>query len=315
MTNGSHVLRGAVGMCFVGSSVGVSHALVDAPLFTAQALRYAVATLLLLAVARIAGVRVARPYGAEWLWLGGVGATGLVLFNVAVVRGVEHAEPAVIAVAVAGAPVLISLAGPLLERRVPHPRAAAAAVVVTAGSVLVVGTGATDATGVAWAAVALACEAAFTLLAIPVLRRHGAWGVSMHTMWLATLMLVGLGLLTEGPRAVFRLGTAELAAVGYLAVVVTTVAFVLWYSAVAGLGSGRAALLCGLAPVAAAVVGIATTGHAPALPVWAGIGVVLLGLVVGIRTPTPRTDVPATPTRGSDDHAVAAPLAPGRAPV
>src|SRR5688572_30664732 len=100
MTTGSRVLPGAVGMCFVGSSVGVSHALIDAPLFTAQALRYGLATLLLLAVVRMVGVRVVRPYGAEWLWLGGVASTGMVLFNVAIVRGVEHAEPAVIAVAV-----------------------------------------------------------------------------------------------------------------------------------------------------------------------------------------------------------------------
>jgi len=313
MTNGSHVLRGAAGMCFVGSSVSISHALVDAPLFTAQALRYGLATMLLLAVVRLVGVRVTRPYGVEWLWLGGVAATGLVLFNVAVVRGVEHAEPAVIAVAVAGAPVLIGVAGPLLERRVPHPRAAAAAVVVTAGSVLVVGTGATDATGVAWAAGALGCEAAFTLLAIPVLRRHTAWGVSMHTMWIATVMLVGLALLSEGSRAVFRLDTAELAATGYLAVVVTTVAFVLWYSTVAGIGSDRAALLCGLAPVAAALVGIATTGHAPTRPVWAGIAVVMVGLVVGLRTPAPRTDVPTTPTLRADAHAAASPAVPGRA--
>lgn len=313
MTNGSHVLRGAAGMCFVGSSVSVSHALVDAPLFTAQALRYAVATMLLLAVVRMVGVRVSRPYGVEWLWLGGVAATGLVLFNVAVVRGVEHAEPAVIAVAVAGAPVLIGVAGPLLERRVPHPRAVAAAVVVTTGSVLVVGTGATDATGIAWAAVALGCEAAFTLLAIPVLRRHTAWGVSMHTMWIATVMLVGLALFGEGSRAVFRLDTTELAATGYLAVVVTTVAFVLWYSTVAGIGSDRAALLCGLAPVAAAVVGIATTGHAPAPPVWAGIAVVMVGLVVGLRAPSRRTDVPTT--FDADARAAGSPAAAGRAPA
>jgi drug/metabolite transporter (DMT)-like permease len=315
MTNGFHVLRGAVAMCFVGSSVGISHALVDAPLFTAQALRYGVATMLLFAVVRVVGVRVPRPYGVEWLWLGGVAATGLVLFNVAVVRGVAHAEPAVIAVAVAGAPVLIGVAGPLLEHRVPHPRAAAAAVAVTAGSVLVVGTGATDATGVAWAAVALGCEAGFTLLAIPVLRRHTAWGVSMHTMWIATVMLVGLALLSEGSRAAFRLDTAELAATGYLAVLVTTVAFVLWYSTVAGIGSDRAALLCGLAPVAAAVVGIATTGHAPTPPVWAGIAVVMVGLVIGLRTPAHRTDVPNTPTLGADAHAAASPTAPGRAPA
>ena len=290
MTSGSRILPGAIGMGFVGSSVGVSHALIEAPLFTAQALRYGLATMLLFAVVRMAGVRVVRPRGAEWLWLGGVAATGMVIFNVAIVRGVEHAEPAVIAVAVAGAPVLIGVAGPLLEGRVPRPWAAAAAVVVTAGSVLVVGTGATDAIGVAWAAVALGCEAGFTLLAIPVLRRHSAWGVSLHTIWIATVMLAVLGLTSEGSRAVLRLDTAELAAIGYLAVFVTTVAFVLWYTTVASIGSDRAALLCGLAPVAAAVVGIAATGHVPTLSVWAGIGVVIIGLVVGLRLRVPAGD-------------------------
>lgn len=305
MTSASRILPGAIGMCFVGSSVGVSHALIDAPLFTAQALRYALATVLLVAVVRMAGVRVLRPRGVEWLWLGGVAATGMVIFNVAIVRGVEHAEPAVIAVAVAGAPVLIGVAGPLLEGRVPRPRVAAAAVVVTAGSVLVVGTGETDATGVAWAAVALGCEAAFTLLAIPVLSRHTAWGVSLHTIWIATLMLAGIGLVREGSRAALRLEAVELAAIGYLAVIVTTVAFVLWYSTVARVGSARAALLCGLAPVAAAVVGIATTGHAPTLPVWAGIAVVMLGLVVGLRTPISGAAAPAGPPRVAKAHAVA----------
>ncbi|WP_211754642.1 EamA family transporter [Nocardioides gansuensis] len=113
----------------------------------------------------------------------------------------------------------------------------------------------------------------------------------------------------------FRLGTAELAAAGYLAVIVTTVAFVLWYSAVAGIGSGRAALLCGVAPVAAAVVGIATTGHVPTPPVWAGIAVVMAGLVVGLRTPAPSTDTPTTPTLGVDAHAAASLAAPRRAPA
>ena len=71
--------------------------------------RYAAALLLLLS--RVAGVDIVRPRGGEWLWLGGIAATGLVLFNVAVVRGVGHAEPAVIAVAVACVPVVIGLLG------------------------------------------------------------------------------------------------------------------------------------------------------------------------------------------------------------
>ena len=45
----------------------------------------------------------------------------------------------------------------------------AAALVVTGGAGLVQGLGRTDAIGVAWAVVVFGCEAAFTLLAIPVL--------------------------------------------------------------------------------------------------------------------------------------------------
>ena len=268
-------------MGIVGSSVAVSHALTTGPLLTAQGLRYAAAAALLVGIARWRHVPVVRPRGAEWLWLSGVALTGLVLFNIAVVRGVEHAEPAVIAVAISCAPVLLAVLGPLLEGRAPRPRALSGAVVVVAGSVLVVGAGDTDLIGLAWAVVALVCEAAFTLLALPVLARHTAWGVSVHAVWMAAVGLLLTGAVLEGPTAMAELSVTQLAALLYLTVLVTAVAFVLWYGAVGSLGSGRAALLCGVAPVAAALVGIATTGHAPALPVWGGIALVLGGLAVG----------------------------------
>lgn len=286
------VARGAGAMVLVGSSVAVSHALVHAPLLTAQGLRYAAAAGLLVLMARAAGATLLRPRGAEWLWLAGVALTGLVLFNVAVVRGVAHAEPAVIAVAVACAPVIIGVVGPLLEGRVPRPRAVAAAVVVTAGGVLVAGVGQTDGTGVVWAVVALLCEAAFTLLAVPVLPRHSAWGVSVHAVWMAALGLLVVGLVTDGPTAAGRLSGTQLLALLHLAVLVTAVAFVLWYGAVAGLGSARAALLCGVAPVAAALAGIATTGHVPAPLVWLGIAVVLAGLALGLGQQRDGTTAP-----------------------
>lgn len=279
---------GVTAMALVGGSVGVSQLLVDAPLFTAQALRYAVAFAILMAMLPLAGARLVRPRGREWLWLGGLSATGLVLFNVAVVRGVEHAEPATIAVAVACVPVLLGIVGPLLERRTPHRRVVLGALVVTAGSLLVVGTGRTDAIGVAWASVALACEAGFTLLAVPVLPRHSAWGVSVHSVWMGAVMFLVLGIATEGPRAVLDLDASDLAAVAYLAVLVTAVAFVLWYSSVTMLGAGRAGLLTGVAPVSAAVTGMALAGGVPGVSVWVGMAVVVLGLVAGLTGPARR---------------------------
>lgn len=291
-------------MALVGSSVTVSRALVDAPLFATQAVRYAAAALLLFALARAARVPVHLPRGREWLWLAGIAAAGLVLFNVAVVRGVAHAEPAVIAVAVASVPILLGLIGPVLEGRRPSRRVLLAAPVVVAGAVLVEGTGRTDAAGVAWAALALGCEAAFTLLAVPVLRRHGAWGVSVHAVWLGALMLVGLTVLFESPAEVTSLDRSQWAAAAYLAVMVTAVAFLLWYRTVAAVGAGRAGLLTGIAPLAAAGAGVLAGSGVPGPTVWVGLLVVIVGLAAGLRperAPSadarePRTDrAPASP--------------------
>ncbi|WP_445281892.1 EamA family transporter [Streptomyces sp. DSM 118148] len=156
-----------------------------------------------------------------------------------------------------------------------------AAPVVVAGAVLVEGTGRTDAAGVAWAALALGCEAAFTLLAVPVLGRHTPWGVSVHASWLGAVLFAVLGVTREGPTAAGELTGAQWAAVGYLALLVTAVAFVRWYSTVRTVGAGRAGLLTGIAPLTAAAAGTVTGTGVPGSSVWLGIAVVIGGLAGG----------------------------------
>jgi drug/metabolite transporter (DMT)-like permease len=277
------VAAGAGAMICVGGSVAVSSVLATAPVFTAEALRYAMACLILLLLARLTGRRLTMPRGTEWLWLCGIAATGLVLFNVALVAGSRHAEPAVLGVGVACVPSLLAVIGPLLEGSRPRPFLVAAAVVVTLGAALVQGTGRTDGAGVAWAVVVFGCEAAFTLLAIPVLGRHGPWGVSVHATWLATVIFAAIGLVHEGPAAAVRLGPQDWLAIVYLGVAVTAAAFVMWYSSVGRLGASRAGLLAGVAPVAAAATGVLLGGPAPRPQVWAGIAVVAAGLALGLR--------------------------------
>jgi drug/metabolite transporter (DMT)-like permease len=131
--------------------------------------------------------------------------------------------------------------------------------------------------------VVFGCEAAFTLLAIPVLGRHGPWGVSVHATWLATAMFAALAIVHEGPAAIAKMTRPDWLAVGYLAVAVTAAAFVLWYSSVRRLGASRAGLLTGIAPVAAAISGVLLGGLAPRPLVWAGIAVVAAGLALGFR--------------------------------
>jgi drug/metabolite transporter (DMT)-like permease len=294
-------------MTFVGGSVAVSGALADAPLYTAQALRYAVACALLVGYIRLTGHRLRMPRGSEWMWLLGVSVSGLFVFNVALVEGSQHAEPAVLGVAVACVPVVLAAMGPLLEGHLPQARVLAAAGVVTAGAVLVQGIGRCDALGLFWALVVFASEAGFTLLAVPVLGRHGPEGVSVHTTALATVMFGITGVATEGWGAASEFDGGDLLAIGYLVVGVTAVAFVLWYSCVRHLGAGRAGLLTGVAPVAAAVIGIPITGDVPALAVWAGVGLIAAGLAVGIGQRSrgdsvkqiSSTSLPASPVHSS----------------
>jgi len=95
-------------------------------------------------------------------------------------------------------------------------------------------------------------------------------------------MFAVLALVTEGWRAASSFGISEILAIGYLAAGVTAIAFVLWYTCVRTLGAGRAGLLTGVAPVAAAAIGIPVTGALPAAAVWAGVGLIACGLALGL---------------------------------
>jgi drug/metabolite transporter (DMT)-like permease len=99
----------------------------------------------------------------------------------------------------------------------------------------------------------------------------------------------------ESPAATARLGRQDWLAIAYLGIAVTAVAFVLWYSSVGRLGAGRAGLLAGVAPVAAAATGVLLGGPAPGPLVWAGMAVVAAGLALGLRAdhnPTPNSFYP-----------------------
>ena len=263
-------VSGALGMTFVGGSVAVSGVLADAPLHTAQALRYAIACALLVAWSRMTGRRLHRPRGTEWLWLIGVAISGLVVFNVALVYGSRHAEPAVLAVAVACVPVALAAIGPVLEGRSPRVRVLAAAVVVSAGAMVVEGFGRSDAVGLLWALTVFVCEAGFTLAGRPgagSARPGGRFG-ARHVDRRGDVRRHRLSAPKDiSAASAFDVGDAL--AIGYLAVGVTAVAFILWYSCVHSLGAGRAGLLTGVAPIAAAAIGVPVTG---AMPGARGVG-------------------------------------------
>ena len=134
------------------------------------------------------------------------------------------------------------IAGPLLAGEPIRPALLVAAVGVTVGAAVIQGAGGQMPPGALGLAVAaLACEACFGLLARPLIPVFGPAGVSAWIALLAVPMLV-LWAAADGSGSLDRPTGHEMAALAYMAVVVTAGGFVCWYAAIERLGVERAGL-------------------------------------------------------------------------
>lgn len=138
-------------------------------------------------------------------------------------------------------------------------------------------------------------------------RAYGTSGITQYQTGPVWLLAVPRQWLH--PQAAMRLRPEHWAAIGYLALLVTAVAFVCWYASVAIIGPGRAGLLTGVAPLAAALAGAFTIGQLPTAPVWLGIGVVCAGLVIGLG-PQSRSAVRVGGGRRDEEARRLSPAAP-----
>ncbi|WBQ03537.1 DMT family transporter [Kribbella sp. CA-293567] len=277
--------RAGGAMFLVGSLAAVSGLVNDYPFYGGQAARYVVSAALLFAVAAARRIPLIRPTGRETLLLVALAATGLVLFNLFVIEGTRHANPAVVGTIVGTVPIVLALAGPLMRRTRPSGRIILAASIVVAGTVLVSGFGTSDPQGILYSVGALACEACFSLLALPLLVRLGPVRVSAYTAATSVPMLLGLGLLTDGSGFLRTPSLAELGGLAYLAVLVSGVAFLLWYRALPMLGADRAGLFAGIIPVGTITTSLVLGFGLPASGELAGVALVIVGLLVGLYRP------------------------------
>ncbi|WP_406312162.1 DMT family transporter [Streptosporangium sp. NBC_01639] len=286
MRSSSAPVGAASAMLLVGTSTAVSATIADYPVFAGQALRYALAAAILLAVVRHQRLPRVRLTPRDILLLIALAATGLAGFNLFLVEATRHAGPAMIGTVIGAVPLVLALVGPLMERRRPAPRTVGAALVVALGAAVAAGLGSGSLPGLLLSLGALAGEVAFSLLAIPLLPKLGPLRVAAYPAALSVPMLLAAGLVMDG-TASLRLPTpSEAAAFGYLGAIVTAAAFFLWYDALRRLGADRAGLFAGLVPVGALLTTIALgLGQAGPADVTGAL-LVAAGVVVGLRQPS-----------------------------
>ncbi|TQM81153.1 EamA-like transporter family protein [Saccharothrix saharensis] len=274
------IAAGAMSSVIVGASVPVTGLLQGYPLLTGQAMRYALGGVALLGWVWLRGGRLPVPRLRDWPALVGLVATGMLGFNACVLYAQRYAEPGFVAAVLGASPLVLALVAPLLAGRRPSGAAVVGAVAVVGGVVVLSGGGSWHGPGLLLAVLTMAGEASFTLFAVGVVRRLGGVAVATWCCLLAAAAGAVVGTAVGG----WQVPTAsEGVALVVLGVVVTAVAFGLWYFAVARLGADRAGVLIGLMPVAGLVASVVLGAQALTAVAAAGAVAVAVGCVVGLR--------------------------------
>jgi len=286
--------RSAVTSCVLaavclGASIAVTPYITDYPVFAGQAGRYGLAAVALFAVL---GQLDRRPHPrltrAQVARLAVAAATGSAGFNVLLVAASDHADPAAIGAVVGTSPVVLAVLGaPRVGGRLPRPRPVVlgGAALASAGVVVLHGGGHTSTTGLLLAVGVLACEVSFTLVAAPLLPVLGPACVSAWSCALAAGLLATASLVTG--EQLRRPTSAEGSTLVYQGLIMTAVAFVLWYRGVNRLGPDRAGVTMAVAPLAAAGVAAALGTGTLTGATAAGAGLAALGVVAAVRTRHP----------------------------
>lgn len=270
-----------------GTWVAGRYAVQAAPPLGIAVWRFLIAGAALLALVLLRHGRLPRPTRREWVLIAGLGASGIFLYNLCFLYGLQRLAAGHAALVVALNPVMITLAAAAWLGERLTPQKTAGSVIALLGCLIVIGHGAPLAllsgeigrgelliVGCAlfWATYTLiGRRATRTLSALVVTAYSTAFG------W--TLLLVTA--LADDPAAL-RPDYPALVwlAILFLALLGTTLAFTWFNAAVAQIGAARASIFINLVPVAAVLAGAWLLDERLGLSVLVGGALVLAGVVL-----------------------------------
>lgn len=279
---------GATGILIVGGSFPVTGLLMDYPVLSGQAIRYAIGGLVLLGVLLSKGRRLPMPGLHDLLGILGMVVAGMLGFNAAILAAEHYATPGFVAAVVGVSPLVLAVAVPLLGGRRPAISALIGAAIVVLGVAVLTGGGSWHGPGLVLALLCMAGEVLFTLCAVGAVNRLGALEVSTWSCLIAAVGGAGLATVIDGLGA-WRVPTVvEGSALLVLGVFVTAVAFTCWYTCVSIVGADRAGVLIGLMPVSGLLVSVLIGAQPLTVAGMAGAVAVASGCVLGLRQRPPR---------------------------
>jgi drug/metabolite transporter (DMT)-like permease len=293
----AYLMLTGMAVCFGGTWVAGAVAVEAAPAFTIAATRFAIASILLYAWARLTN-RPLSPVGrADWPMVVGLGLTAVAGYNWLFLTGLTLAPASDGAIIVPGlAPVFTAvIAGFALRERL-GVRGFVGLGVAAVGLFMVVNpTGGTSEQRLLGDALFIAGAAlwgVYSVLARAASRRFNAVSASLYGTAFGTLVLLPLAAIEGGAGTLATAPIDALAGVGYLAVFGTVFPFVLLNLGVARIGASRASAFALLVPVVGVLSSVVLLGESLGPLTLVGGVVVLAGLWLIEHRGTPAKPTP-----------------------
>jgi drug/metabolite transporter (DMT)-like permease len=273
-----------------GTWVAGRYAVLGAPPLGVAVWRFTIAggALLLIVAARHRGLP--RPTRDEWRLIIGLGATGIFLYNLCFLYGLQRLAAGHAALVVALNPVMITLAAALWLGERLTPTKVAGSAIALLGCLTVIGHGSplaplTGEIGIGELLI-VGCAlfwAIYTLIGRRATRSLSALVATAYSTVVGCALLFVAALVYE-PSALFPDYPAPVwGCIVFLALLGTTLGFTWFNAAVAQLGAARASIFINLVPVAAVLQGAWLLDERLGLPVLAGGLLVLAGVVLTQR--------------------------------
>lgn len=265
----------------------VKHALADIQPLAFNALRFVIASVLVLAVLRARG-ELSLPERRDLPRVVALGLLGNVIYQMCFILGLSRTGAGHAALILALTPIMTAFLSMLTGHEKPGPRTWGGASLSILGIALVSGasvsvSGTEALVGDAILVTACVAWAVYTVGARPIVRRYGSVRTTAWTLWTGALGLIVLGIPSLLRQEWGAVRAAAWGGLAFSATFAIALAYLIWYRGVERIGNTRTAIFSNLTPVVALFAGVVLLNEKPSSLALIGAALTLGGVMI-VRT-------------------------------
>ncbi|HEX8961505.1 MAG TPA: DMT family transporter [Rhodocyclaceae bacterium] len=277
-----------------GTWVAGRYAVLEAPPLAIAVWRFLLAAAALLALVAWRHGGLPRPTRGEWRLIAGLGLTGIFLYNLCFLYGLQRVAAGQGALVVALNPVIVTLAAAWIAHERLTPMKALGSAIALAGSLTVIGHGSPLAplqgklgSGEILIVGCAVLWSAYTLIGRRVTQTLSPLVATAYSSAVGWAMLLAVALADRPAQLVPTYSPLVWTCILFLALLGTTLGFTWFNQAVAQIGAARASIFINLVPVAAVLQGAWLLDERLGVPVLVGGGLVLAGVALTQQASSP----------------------------